>query len=54
MNIYKVSLLIILLIAFVNCADKEEWKKRSIYQLLTDRFARDDGQQTACGSLGIF
>ena len=33
-------------------ADKEEWKKRSIYQLLTDRFARNDGQQYGCDNLG--
>ena len=33
-------------------ADKEEWKKRSVYQLLTDRFARNDGQQYGCDNLG--
>lgn len=45
---------IILLVAVcVQCADKEEWKKRSIYQLLTDRFARNDGQQYGCDNLGI-
>jgi len=35
----KYILLLILLIS-ISCKSKEEWKKRSIYQLLTDRFAR--------------
>ena len=36
-----ISLLIILIItAFISSRTKEEWKSRSIYQLLTDRFAR--------------
>lgn len=29
-------------------ADKEAWKKRSVYFLLTDRFARTDGSTDAC------
>jgi alpha-amylase len=45
--------LICLMAVSVFCADKEEWKKRSIYQLLTDRFARNDGSQNGCGNLGI-
>jgi len=35
-------------------ATKDEWKKRSIYQLLTDRFARSDGSTAACSNLGEF
>lgn len=46
-------LLICVMAVTVLCADKEEWKKRSIYQLLTDRFARNDGSQNGCGDLGI-
>ena len=48
------SLLICFLIASISCKSKEEWKSRSIYQLLTDRFARtsDTGgcnYSTYCG-----
>ena len=34
------SFLIVLLLSAISCKSKEEWKSRSIYQLLTDRFAR--------------
>ena len=47
-KIYFLALLLIIVFS----ADKEAWKKRSIYQLLTDRFARNDGQQTSCSNLG--
>ena len=29
----------------------EEWKQRSVYQLLTDRFGRSDGSTGACSDL---
>ena len=32
----------------------EEWKSRTIYQLLTDRFARTDGSTQACGNLSNY
>ena len=35
--------LVLCLVVLAVTADKEEWRKRSIYQLLTDRFARNDG-----------
>ena len=35
-----VSLLLILLISSFSCKTKEEWKSRTIYQIITDRFAR--------------
>ena len=36
-----ISLLILLLLsAYISCKSKEDWKSRSIYQILTDRFAR--------------
>ena len=34
------GLLIFLLASTITCKSKEEWKSRSIYQILTDRFAR--------------
>ena len=50
----KTTLFFIALIVFALSGNKEEWKKRSIYQLLTDRFARNDGQTYSCDNLGIF
>ena len=44
----------IMLVLTAFAANKEEWKKRSIYQLLTDRFARNDGRTDDCSNLGIF
>ena len=32
----------------------EQWKSRTIYQLLTDRFARTDGSTNGCGNLGNY
>ena len=34
------SLILLLLISAISSKTKQEWKSRSIYQLLTDRFAR--------------
>ena len=34
------SLLIFLLVSTISSKTKEEWRSRSIYQILTDRFAR--------------
>lgn len=48
----KLLTILLFLIVLTHCADKEEWRKRSIYQLLTDRFARNDGQQYGCDNLG--
>jgi alpha-amylase len=33
---------------------KAEWKERTIYQLLTDRFWRDDGSTADCADLGKY
>jgi alpha-amylase len=33
---------------------KEEWKSRTIYQLLTDRFARSDNNRRDCSNLGKY
>ena len=32
----------------------EEWKKRSVYQLLTDRFAKTDGDTSTCNDLSKY
>ena len=39
------------LAAIAAAADTAAWKQRSVYQVLTDRFARSDGQAGACGNL---
>lgn len=44
--------LLIVLSVLVSAANKDEWKKRSIYQVLTDRFARNDGTTPTCANLG--
>ena len=33
---------------------KEEWKSRTVYQVLTDRFARTDGGKQPCNNLGNY
>ena len=45
-------LLCILLVAYTSSKSKEEWKSRSIYQVLTDRFART--QDTGSCNLGNY
>ena len=53
----KTIYLLILASLLLSCGlsgSPEEWKKRTIYQLLTDRFARNDGQQYDCRDLGNY
>lgn len=38
------------LLSVTDAATTEEWKSRSIYQVMTDRFARTDGSTTAACS----
>ena len=45
-------LLCILLVTYTSSKSKEEWKSRSIYQVLTDRFART--QDTGSCNLGNY
>lgn len=52
MGFTKVVPIICLLLILAHSANKDEWKGRSIYQLLTDRFARNDGQMYGCDNLG--
>ena len=44
--IILISNIIIFLFKYISCRSKEEWKSRSIYQLLTDRFARTSNTGT--------
>lgn len=43
-----------LIINVANCGSKAEWRSRTIYQVLTDRFWRDDDSTTACSNLGNY
>lgn len=48
-----------LVVAALLCAStlqhsKNEWKQRTIYQLLTDRFWRSDGSTAECGDFGKY
>ncbi len=43
-----ILLAIIIIIINISSKTKEEWKTRSIYQLLTDRFARSNGDTSGC------
>ena len=44
-------LVLLLLVVSAKRRSKEEWKQRTIYQLLTDRYARSDGNTKACSNL---
>jgi alpha-amylase len=37
-----------LVMASTKAADASAWKKRSVYQLLTDRFAKSSGDTSGC------
>ncbi len=39
---------------FVAAGDTAAWKQRSVYQVLTDRFARSDGSTSACNNLSNY
>ena len=41
-----IFLISLLLTAYISCKSKAEWKSRTIYQILTDRFARSSGSST--------
>eukprot|EP00727_Mastigamoeba_balamuthi_P003994 m51a1_g13592 putative alpha-amylase (167) ;mRNA; f:1097-1990 len=44
----RIALLALLAASSVLAADSSQWKKRTIYQLLTDRFALTDGGRRGC------
>lgn len=47
-----IALAVLAPVAFPKTA--EEWKSRSVYQIITDRFARTDGDTTKCDNLGKY
>jgi alpha-amylase len=42
------------LTAVASAGTTAEWKQRSVYQILTDRFARADGSTNACTNLSVY
>lgn len=42
------------MLATVQAGDTAAWKQRAVYQVLTDRFGRSDGNTNACGSLSNY
>lgn len=44
------GLVLVLTFALTEAASKNDWKSRSIYQIVTDRFARSDNSSTFCDS----
>jgi alpha-amylase len=48
------SLIFAAALAAVRAHTAEEWKSRSVYQILTDRFARTDGSTSKCSALNVF
>jgi alpha-amylase len=44
----------ICLLSSIKSADKEAWKSRTIYQVLTDRFSRGNGDNSKCNNLGNY
>jgi alpha-amylase len=40
--------------ALSQAADKNAWRERTIYQVITDRFARTDGASAACDNLHAY
>ena len=48
MALFKLFILLFLIVLSALSKSPEEWKSRTIYQLLTDRFARTNGSDTPC------
>ena len=42
------SLVLFLTLVTTDAASKDDWKTRTIYQIVTDRFARADNAQAEC------
>lgn len=50
----KLSLCAAATLGLVSAADKEAWRSRAVYQVLTDRFAKDGAGGGACGDLSNY
>jgi alpha-amylase len=54
MKFVDVALGAALLAATAFAGDTAAWKQRSVYQVLTDRFAKTDGSTNACTNLSNY
>ena len=54
MYFYIDKIILLLTIQTILTKSTEEWKSRTIYQLLTDRFARGDGSTYQCNNLSNY
>ena len=50
----KISLASTALVASSMAADTDAWKERIIYQVLTDRFAQNQGENDGCDNLSDY
>ena len=50
----KVSFTLAALTGYALAGDTNAWKQRSVYQVLTDRFARTDGSTQTCNNLSNY
>jgi len=51
-SLFRLILSFIPLVTFVSGASQDDWRRRSVYQLMTDRFSRtDDTDNTPCDVL---
>eukprot|EP00826_Nyctotherus_ovalis_P038421 TRINITY_DN359_c0_g1_i12.p1 TRINITY_DN359_c0_g1~~TRINITY_DN359_c0_g1_i12.p1 ORF type:complete len:271 (-),score=41.57 TRINITY_DN359_c0_g1_i12:71-883(-) len=51
MKFINLFAIMLLLTPLILAKTKEEWKTRTVYQLLTDRFYRDNDDRSSCGNL---
>jgi len=50
----KSLLILSILILAIAAKTAQEWKSRVVYQIITDRFFRTDGDATPCADLGKY
>mmetsp|Transcript_6689 Transcript_6689/g.6554 ORF Transcript_6689/g.6554 Transcript_6689/m.6554 type:complete len:270 (-) Transcript_6689:602-1411(-) len=51
---WNLLLLLATFFSSTNAATKDQWRSRTIYQLLTDRFSRGNGDNSPCPNLGNY
>lgn len=54
MSFLRILVFVSLISLFAETRSASEWKSRTIYQVLTDRFARNDGSKPDCSNLGNY
>lgn len=50
----KITMASAALLTTSSAAQVDEWKQRAVYQVLTDRYAKSDGNQDSCGNLSQY